>query len=121
MEEVGVQPATIDAYIAQCPAEVQTILVKLRAVIREAAPEAEERISYRMPGFYLNGKPLVWFAAYARHIGFYPTPEGIEAFEGDLMAYKRSKGAIQFPLNQPMPYELISRITAFRAAQNLEK
>ncbi len=114
MDQTRAEPLTVDAYIAQFPADVQVILTRLRVVIREAAPMAEERISYRMPGFYLGGKPLVWFAGYARHIGFYPTPAGIEAFEADLAGYRRSKGAVQFPLGKPIPYELVSRVVKFR-------
>lgn len=111
---------TIDEYIAQQPAEVQPILQQIRAVIREAAPEATEKISYQMPTFYLNGN-LVHFAAYKQHIGFYPTPSGTEQFEQELSAYKRSKGAVQFPLDQPMPYELIRRMVQFRVAESQNK
>ena len=110
----------VDEYIAQFPAEVQQILNQIRAVIKEAAPDAVEKISYQMPGFYLNDS-LVWFGAYARHIGFYPTPAGIAAFQEELAAYKSSKGAVQFPLNQPIPYDLIARITRFKAQENLKK
>src|SRR5512136_2243709 len=92
-------PTTIDEYIAQFPEEVQQILVRIRAVIKESAPGAVEKISYQMPGFYLNGN-LVWFGAYQHHIGFYPKPSGIEAFTKELAAYKMSKGAIQFPLDK---------------------
>jgi len=115
-EKVG-HPTTIEEYIAQFPEEVQGILVKIRAVIRASAPEAVERISYQMPGFDLNGS-LVWFAAYPRHIGFYPKPSGIEAFKEELSAYKGAKGSVQFPLDKPMPYELISKIVRFRVAEN---
>jgi uncharacterized protein YdhG (YjbR/CyaY superfamily) len=111
---------TIDEYIAQQPADVQPILQQIRSVIREVAPEATEKISYQMPTFYLNGN-LVHFAAYKQHIGFYPTPSGAEQFEQELSAYKRSKGAVQFPLDQPMPYELIRRMVQFRAAENASK
>ncbi len=113
-------PTTIDEYIAQYPQDVQQILVKIRAVIKESAPEAVEKISYQMPGFYLNGS-LVWFGAHQHHIGFYPTPSGIEAFKEELSAYKCSKGAVQFPLDKPMPYELIGKIVKFRVAENLKK
>jgi len=111
---------TIDEYIAQQPADVQPILQQIRALIRETAPEATEKISYQMPTFYLNGN-LVHFAAYKHHIGFYPTPSGTEQFEQELSAYKRSKGAVQFPLDQPMPYDLIRRMVQFRAAENAGK
>ncbi len=111
---------TIDEYIAQQPADVQPILQEIRAVIRQAAPEATEKISYQMPTFYLNGN-LVHFAAYKHHIGFYPTPSGAEQFEQELSAYKRAKGSVQFPLDQPMPYDLIRRMVQFRAAENARK
>ncbi len=120
MEENKGTPTTIDEYIAQCPQDVQPVLAKIRAVIREAAPDAVEKISYQMPGFYLKGN-LVWFGAHKSYIGFYPTGAGIEAFKAELSAYKSSKGAVQFPLDQPMPYELIGRIVKFRVAQNLKK
>ena len=113
-------PTTIDEYISQFPEDVQHILVKIRAVIRDSAPKAVEKISYQMPGFYLNGM-LVWFAAHTHHIGFYPTGSGIEAFKEELSGYKGSKGAVQFPLDKPIPYELIGKIVEFRVAENLKK
>lgn len=113
MIEIIGQPTTIDEYIAQFPEDVQEILSQIRAVVREAAPQATEKISYQMPTFYLNGN-LVHFAAHPRHIGFYPTPAGIEAFKDELSGYKSSKGAVQFPLDRPIPYDLISRIVKFR-------
>jgi uncharacterized protein YdhG (YjbR/CyaY superfamily) len=113
-------PATVDEYIAQFPAEIQAKLREIRAVIHAAAPEATEKISYAMPTFYLQGN-LVHFAAFKHHIGFYPVPSGIEAFEAELSPYKRSKGAVQFPLDQPLPHDLIARIVDFRAAENQQK
>jgi uncharacterized protein YdhG (YjbR/CyaY superfamily) len=113
-------PSTIDEYIAQFPEEVQVILQKIREVIKEAAPQAEERISYQMPGFYQNGM-LVWFGGHQNHIGFYPTGEGIEVFKGELSDYKFSKGAVQFPLNQPIPYDLIRKIVIYRVEKNRRK
>lgn len=110
----------IDAYIEACPSEVQDILREIRRVIREAAPDAVEKISYQMPTFELNGN-LVHFAAFKQHIGFYPAPQGIEAFEAELAKYKGGKGSVQFPLDQPMPYDLISRITKHRAEENRAK
>ena len=92
----------------------------MRRTIREAAPDAVEAISYQMPTFKLNGN-LVHFAAYKNHIGFYPTPSGVEAFREELSAYKVSKGAIQFPIDQPMPLDLVRRIVQFRVAQNQTK
>jgi uncharacterized protein YdhG (YjbR/CyaY superfamily) len=120
MEGKSDKPTTIDEYIAQCPEDVQPILAKVRAVIKESAPGAVEKISYQMPAFYLKGN-LVYFGAHKNHIGFYPTGSGIEAFKEELSDYKWSKGAVQFPLDQPIPYDLISRIVKFRVAQNLKK
>jgi uncharacterized protein YdhG (YjbR/CyaY superfamily) len=120
MEGKKRQPTTIDEYISQSPKEVQPALRKIRAVIKEAAPGAVERISYQMPGFYLNGM-LVWFAAHRTHIGFYPKGSGIEAFKDELSAYKWAKGTVQFPLDERMPYDLIRRIVKFRVAENLKK
>lgn len=96
------------------------LLESLRKTIKQAAPEAEELISYNMPAFKLSGM-LVYYAGYAKHIGFYPTPSGIEVFKKQLVDYKCSKGAIQFPLDQPLPLELISKIVKFRVEENLEK
>jgi uncharacterized protein YdhG (YjbR/CyaY superfamily) len=106
-------PRSIDEYIAGFPLEIQEILTRIRTVIREAAPDAAEKISYQIPTFYFHGN-LVHFAAYKNHIGFYPTPSGIEKFAEELKPYKTSKGAIQFPLNQAIPYELIRTITTYR-------
>ncbi len=114
------QPASIDAYIERFPEDIQVILRQIRAVIREAAPEAVEKISYQMPTFYFHGN-LVHFAAQKHHIGFYPAPSGIAQFSKELSAYKTSKGAAQFPLDQPIPYDLIRRITAYRYQENQQK
>ncbi|RJE48889.1 MULTISPECIES: DUF1801 domain-containing protein [unclassified Dehalobacter] len=108
---------SVDGYILQFPDEIQEILRAIRNVIREAAPDAVEKISYRMPTFVLNGN-LVHFAAFKNHIGFYPTPSGIEAFKQELAGYKGAKGSVQFPLNKPMPYALISKIVKYRVAEN---
>lgn len=108
---------TIDEYIASCPEEVQAKLQALRATIRAAAPDAEERISYAMPAFAKNGN-LVYFAALKHHIGFYPTPSGIEAFQQETAAYVSTKGALRFPIDQPLPMDLITRIVRFRVAEN---
>lgn len=110
----------IDEYIAAFPASVQKLLRELLAAIRTAAPEAQEKISYQMPTFYLNGN-LVHFAAYKGHIGFYPTPSAMEKFSAELAAYETSKGAVRFPLDQPLPLDLVRRMTAFRAAENQAK
>lgn len=113
-------PKNIDEYIAGFAADVQAILQAIRQTIHEAAPEAQETISYQMPTFTLHGN-LVHFAAYSKHIGFYPVPSGIGAFQEELAGYKQGKGSVQFPLNQPMPYELIRRIVIFRVQENLAK
>ena len=111
---------SIDAYIATFPKEIQRKLQKLREVIRAAAPEATEKISYQMPTFYLNGN-LVHFAAFKHHIGFYPTPSGTEHFQKELSAYKTSKGTVQFPLDQPIPFDLVIKMVNFRVAENNQK
>ncbi|WP_310832511.1 iron chaperone [Paenibacillus pedocola] len=111
---------SIDDYIAKAAPEVQDLLERVRQVIHEAAPEAKEKISYQMPTFELHGN-LVHFAAFKKHIGFYPAPQGIEAFHDELSIYKGAKGSVQFPLDQPLPYDLISRIVKFRAAENIKK
>lgn len=113
-------PQTIDEYIAGFPVDLQSILQKIRATIREAAPDAQETISYQMPTFTLQGN-LVHFAAFKRHIGFYPVPSGIEAFKDELAVYKQGKGSVQFPLDQPIPYDLIRRIVIYRVQENLAK
>jgi uncharacterized protein YdhG (YjbR/CyaY superfamily) len=104
----------VDAYIAAFPESVQAMLQSVRDVIREAAPEAEEAIRYQMPGYALKGKALVYFAGYGKHIGFYATPHGHEAFAEELSRYKQGKGSVQFPIDQPMPLDLIRRIVEFR-------
>jgi uncharacterized protein YdhG (YjbR/CyaY superfamily) len=111
---------SIDEYIAAFPPEIQRILEELRATIRAAAPDATEKISYQMPTFVLGGN-LVYFAAFRQHIGFYPTSSGIAAFRDELAAYENSKGTVRFPIGQPLPLDLISRIVKFRVAENLKK
>jgi uncharacterized protein YdhG (YjbR/CyaY superfamily) len=111
---------TIDEYIATFPDDIQKKLKEVRAVIKAAAPEASEKISYQMPTFFLFGN-LVHFAAFKNHIGFYPAPRGIEEFQKELSVYKGAKGSVQFPLDQPMPLDLISRIVKFRVKDNLAK
>ena len=114
------QFTTIDAYIESHPKEVQDILQQVRATIKETAPEAEEKIAYGIPTFTLGGN-LVHFGAFTHHIGFYPTPTGIEEFRDELSAYKGAKGSVQFPFDQPMPLDLIKRIVAFRIQKNQNK
>ncbi len=111
---------TIDQYIATQPTDVATILEKVRTTIRKVAPEAEETIGYGIPTFKLNGN-LVHIAGYKNHIGFYPGATGVEAFTSEIKSYKTSKGTIQFQLNEPIPYDLIAKITTFRVQQNLQK
>ena len=113
-------PTTIDEYIAGFPWEIQEILNKVRATIRKAAPKAEETIKYQMPTFTMNGN-LVHFAAFKHHIGFYPTPSGTETFKKEIAGYQAAKGSIQFPLDKPIPYGLITKITKFRVKENSEK
>jgi uncharacterized protein YdhG (YjbR/CyaY superfamily) len=108
---------TIDEYIAEFPAETQTVLQELRALIRESAPGATETISYAIPTFDLHGH-LVHFAAFTHHVGFYPTGSGVAAFKKELTPYKSGKGSVQFPLGQPLPRDLIRRIVEFRVAEN---
>lgn len=112
--------SNIDEYIASFPKETQKLLEKVRSTISDAAPEARETINYGMPTFTLNGN-LVHFAAFKNHIGFYPTPSGIEAFSKDLSGYEGAKGSVKFPVNKPIPYELIFRIVQFRAKENIAK
>jgi uncharacterized protein YdhG (YjbR/CyaY superfamily) len=111
---------TIDEYIKTFPEHVQIILKKMRVTIRDAAPEAQEAISYQMPTFRLNGN-LVHFAAFKNHIGFYPSPSGIEAFKEELSPYKSAKGSVQFPMDKPVPYDLVKKIVQFRVQENLKK
>lgn len=110
----------IDEYIASFPEDVQEILEKIRTTIRKAAPNAEETINYGIPTFTLKGN-LVHFAGFKKHIGFYPTPTGIERFKKELSVYEGAKGSVQFPLDKPIPYGLISKIVKFRIKENLER
>ena len=120
MDAKNKKPKSIDEYIAGFPMEVQHILQKIRSTIHEVAPDAGETISYQIPTFTLHGN-LVHFAAYKHHIGFYPSSSGIEKFKKEIAAYKWAKGSVQFPLDQPIPYELIRRITAFRVGENMAR
>ena len=119
MPKSPAQYSTIDEYIEQFPPDIQLILNELRRVIAEAAPQPQEKISYQMPTFALKGN-LVHFAAYKNHIGFYATPTGHEKFATELSNYKQGKGSVQFPLNQPIPYDLIKRIVEFRVEENMQ-
>lgn len=120
MDGIKMTYESIDTYISAFPPEVQEILNRLREIIKESAPGAEEKISYQMPTFALHGN-LVHFAAYKNHIGFYPAASGIEAFKDELSRYKGAKGSVQFPIDKPLPYDLISRIVTYRVAENIRK
>lgn len=120
MQSGKTAPTSIDEYIANFPEHIQAILQKIKKIVHETAPEAQEKISYQMPTFTLHGN-LVHFAAFKNHIGFYPTPSGTEKFKKEIASYKTAKGSIQFPLDQPIPYELITKIVQFRVKENLAK
>ena len=112
---------TTDDYIKTFPRDIQIILEKIREIIQKAAPEAEESISYQMPAFKLKGKPLVYFAAWKNHIGFYATPSGNKAFKKELSVYKGAKGSVQFQTDKPIPYDLIKKIVVFRMKKNQKR
>jgi uncharacterized protein YdhG (YjbR/CyaY superfamily) len=118
---MNVEFKTVEEYITSFPKEVQDILLQVRKTILQHAPDATEGIAYGMPAYKLKGKPLVYFGGYSKHIGFYATPTGHSKFEAELAVYKQGKGSVQFPLKQPIPYELIGRIVAFRVAETLDK
>jgi uncharacterized protein YdhG (YjbR/CyaY superfamily) len=118
MEEKEAAPKSIDEYISKFVPEVRGILEALRQVIRGAAPNSEEKISYQMPTFALHGN-LVHFAAYSKHIGFYPGSSGIAAFKHRLTEYKGAKGSVQFPIKAPLPYDIIIEIVKYRVAENV--
>jgi uncharacterized protein YdhG (YjbR/CyaY superfamily) len=111
---------SIGEYIQSFPKETQEILNELRIAIKTTAPEAIEKISYQMPTFYLDGN-LVHFAAFKNHIGFYPTPSGISAFQDELKEYNSAKGSVQFPIDKPLPIDLIKRIVKYRVRENTQK
>jgi uncharacterized protein YdhG (YjbR/CyaY superfamily) len=112
---------SVEAYIATFPPEVQERLRQVRATVKASAPDAAEMIAYGMPAYKLNGKPLVYFAGYANHLGFYATPTGHEAFSEELSRYKQGKGSVQFPLAEPTPLDLIARIVKFKVQENASK
>ncbi len=114
------KPKSVNKYIANFPEEIQKILEEIRTTIKKAAPDAEECISYGMPSYKLHGV-LVYFASHKNHIGFYSLPSGNEAFQKELSNYKTGKGSIQFPIDKPMPLDLISQMVKYRIAENLEK
>jgi len=112
-------PRDIDEYIAGFPENVQEKLEKIRKTIKKAAPGAEETISYKIPAFNLKGKYLIYFAAYKKHIALYPAPIGIEEFKEEIAPYESGKGTLQFPLDKPIPFDLIRKIVRYRAKENL--
>ena len=114
-------PNTVEEYILDFSDEVQSLLNQVRSTIKRAAPDAEESISYGMPAYKTHGRPLVYFAAFKNHIGFYATPTGHSEFAKELSKYKQGKGSVQFPIDQPMPLELIFQIVEFRVVENMEK
>jgi uncharacterized protein YdhG (YjbR/CyaY superfamily) len=118
MKDSLAAPRTVDGYISSFPRNIQKRLESLRRTIRASAPGAEERISYRMPAFYLGGN-LVYFAAFRNHIGFFPTSSGVEAFQAELAGFAVSKGTVRFPHDKPLPLRLVARIVRFRVAENL--
>jgi uncharacterized protein YdhG (YjbR/CyaY superfamily) len=121
MQAKQATPQTIDEYIANFPSNIQTILKKVRQTIKKAAPDAGEKIGYGIPTFTQGGKNLVHFGAAKNHIGFYPTPSGIKKFEKELSVYEGAKGSVQFPLDKPIPYSLITEIVKFRVKENSDK
>jgi len=120
MDTTIARPKNIDEYIMAFPEDSQKYLRQIRETVKKAAPEAEEVISYGMPSFRLNGR-LLYFAAFKKHIGFYPMATGVNAFKSMLTGYKWAKGSIQFPLDKPIPHELISNIVKFRVEENLQR
>lgn len=115
------KPKSTDEYISNFPKATQIILQEVRKTIKNAAPNANESISYGMPAYKLNGKALVYFAGYKNHIGFYATPTGHAEFTEELAKYKQGKGSVQFPINEPMPLDLITKIVKFRVSEVLKK
>jgi uncharacterized protein YdhG (YjbR/CyaY superfamily) len=121
MQVMKAKIESVDEYIKAFPKNVQVILEKIRSLIKKKAPEAVEGMSYGMPGYKTHGKPLVYFAGYDKHVGFYATPTGHREFSEELSKYKQGKGSVQFPLGKPIPYDLISRIVEFRVEENSTK
>jgi uncharacterized protein YdhG (YjbR/CyaY superfamily) len=120
MTQLRIKFEDIDTYIASFPKDTRKLLEQVRTTIRKAAPEAKEKISYGIPTFTLKGN-LIHFAGYKNHIGFYPTPSAIEKFSKDLSVYEGAKGSVKFPIDKPIPFDLISRIVKFRVKETLEK
>ena len=120
MKNEKIKPGNVDDYISDFSEDIRSVLENIRTTIRKAAPGALEMISYGIVAFKFHGKPLVYFAAFKNHIGFYPTPTGIEEFEKELSVYKQGKGSVQFPLDKPMPLKLIGKIVKYRMNKILE-
>ncbi len=116
-----IKPLSVDHYIKEFPAEIQLLLEQMRLAIKSVAHDAAESISYGMPAYKSNGKPLVYFAGFKNHIGFYATPSGHTEFAAELSIYKQGKGSVQFPVDQPLPIDLIARIVRFRVDENNQK
>lgn len=117
---INIKFKLVDEYIMYFPKETQSPLNEMRKTIKKAAPEADQKISYNMPAFFQNGV-LVYYAAYKNHIGFYPLPSGVKKFQKEISKYKSSKGAIQFPIDEPLPVKLITKIVRFRLEENMLK
>ncbi len=117
MQQMKLNPETVDAYIASFPDVVKEKLQQIRNIIQQFAPDASESLAYGMPAYKINKKPLVYFGGFEKHIGFYATPNGHEAFKKELAGYKQGKGSVQFPLDQPLPLELISEMVKFRVLE----
>ena len=120
MEKNKSNPATINEFISGLPKDTQKIMQQIRSTIKKAAPDAEETIKYGIPTFVLHGN-LVHFSAYKNHIGFYPAPSGIEVFRKELSVYEGAKGSVKFPITEPIPYDLITKIVQFRVKENIQK
>lgn len=118
MEDKELSYSTVNEYVSLFPKDVQEKLLVMRRAIKEAAPGAEERISYRMPAYFMNG-PLVYFAAFKNHIGFYPTASGIVTYKEEFRPYKSGKGSVQFPMDEPLPIELVKRVVRFKVEENM--
>jgi uncharacterized protein YdhG (YjbR/CyaY superfamily) len=121
MQSVKIDFKSVDEYIRTFPKDTQLLLDKVRTIIKETAPDAVESIAYGMPAYKTNGKPLVYFAGFKNHIGFYATPTGHSKFVDELSKYKQGKGSVQFPLDKPIPFELIERIVEYRVKENIAK
>jgi uncharacterized protein YdhG (YjbR/CyaY superfamily) len=121
MQKQSVPTKSVEDYIRDFPKSTQVLLRKIRATVRQLAPKAEESMSYGMIGYKLHAKPLVYFGGWKNHVGFYPIPSGIKAFETELSKFNRAKGSVQFPLDKPLPLSLIKKIIQFRVKENAKQ